>query len=174
MTQAAPRDGGTQKCVIPAVEDKDIGLVSLPFFQFLLFRWYYRLFIWARFLWQVSRIQLDLFPTHPDRVAGLGFLSGVSRAFMPLLLAQGALQAGMMADRIFFAGASVTQFKIDIVGFVAFAVLPVRAPLLVFSPQLDRAKRTAKREYGLLAQRYIREFDNKWLRGGVRGCTVHG
>jgi hypothetical protein len=24
MTQAAPRDGGTQKCVIPAVEDKDI------------------------------------------------------------------------------------------------------------------------------------------------------
>jgi len=36
MTQAAPRDGGTQKCVIPAVEDKDIGLVSLPFFQFLL------------------------------------------------------------------------------------------------------------------------------------------
>ena len=48
MTQAAPRDGGTQKCVIPAVEDKDIGLVSLPFFQFLLFRWYYRLFIWAR------------------------------------------------------------------------------------------------------------------------------
>jgi len=88
---------------------------------------------------------------------------------MPLLLAQGALQAGMMADRIFFAGASVTQFKIDIVGFVAFAVLPVRAPLLVFSPQLDRAKRTAKREYGLLAQRYIREFDNKWLRGGASG-----
>jgi hypothetical protein len=29
------------------------ALVSLPFFQFLLFRWYYRLFIWARFLWQV-------------------------------------------------------------------------------------------------------------------------
>jgi hypothetical protein len=144
-----------------------LGLVSLPFFQFLFFRWYYRLFIWARFLWQVSRIHLDLFPTHPDRVAGLGFLSGVSRAFMPLLLAQGALLAGMMADRIFFAGASVTQFKIDIVGVVAFAVFAVLAPLLVFSPQLDRAKRTAKREYGLLAQRYVREFDNKWLRGGV-------
>ena len=144
-----------------------LGLVSLPFFQFLFFRWYYRLFIWARFLWQVSRIQLDLFATHPDRVAGLGFLSGTSRAFMPLLLAQGALLAGMMADRIFYTGASVTQFKIDIVGVVAFAVLAVLAPLLVFSPQLARAKRTAKREYGVLAQRYVREFDNKWLRGGT-------
>ena len=31
------------------------GYVSLPIFQFLLFRWYFRLAIWARFLWQVSR-----------------------------------------------------------------------------------------------------------------------
>src|SRR5581483_8990780 len=30
------------------------GYVSLPIFQFLLLRWYFRVFIWARFLWQVS------------------------------------------------------------------------------------------------------------------------
>ena len=30
--------------------------VCLPVFQFLLLRWYFRLFIWARLLWQVSRI----------------------------------------------------------------------------------------------------------------------
>jgi len=28
------------------------GYVSLPLFQFLLMRWYLRIFIWARFLWQ--------------------------------------------------------------------------------------------------------------------------
>jgi hypothetical protein len=43
------------------------AFVSLPIFQFLLFRWYFRLFIWARFLWQVSRIELALIPSHPDR-----------------------------------------------------------------------------------------------------------
>lgn len=141
--------------------------VSLPLFQFLLFRWYFRLFIWTRFLWRVSRIELNLFPTHPDRSAGLGFLSNVSYAFMPLLLAQGALLAGMMADRIFYAGAQLTQFKTDIVGVVAFVVLIVLAPLLVFSPQLERVKRAAGREYGALAQRYVREFDSKWVRGGA-------
>ena len=36
------------------------GYVSLPVFQFLLCRWYFRLFVWARFLWQVSRIDLSL------------------------------------------------------------------------------------------------------------------
>ena len=143
------------------------ALISLPLFQFLLFRWYYRLFIWARFLWQVSRIKLDLVPTHPDRSAGLGFLSNVTFAFMPLLLAQGTLLAGMIANRIFYTGAYLTQFKVDIAGVVAVTLAIVLGPLLVFSPQLGRAKRVGRREYGLLAQRYVREFDRKWLRGGA-------
>ena len=143
------------------------GLVSLPLFQFLLFRWYYRLFIWARFLWQISRIKLDLLPTHPDRSAGLGFLSNVSSAFVPLLLAQGALVAGTMANRIFYAGAHLIDFKLDIIGAVVFALLFVLGPLLAFSPQLGKVKRSGLREYGALAQGYVREFDTKWLRGGA-------
>ncbi|HET9692968.1 MAG TPA: hypothetical protein VFP48_01180, partial [Steroidobacteraceae bacterium] len=50
------------------------GYVSLPIFQFLLCRWYYRILLWAALLWHVSRIELQLVPTHPDRVGGLGFL----------------------------------------------------------------------------------------------------
>ncbi len=38
-------------------------------------------------------------------------------------------------------------------------------PLLVFSPQLALVKRTGLRDYGTLAQRYVRDFDAKWLRG---------
>jgi hypothetical protein len=65
------------------------GYVSLSIFQFLLCRWYFRLFIWTRFLWQVSRIDLRLVPTHPDRVGGLGFLADTVYAFIPLLIAHG-------------------------------------------------------------------------------------
>ena len=71
-----------------------LACVSLPLFQFILIRWYFRLFVWARFLWQVSRIPMAIVPTHPDRCGGLGFLGGVSSAFAPWLLAQGALVAG--------------------------------------------------------------------------------
>ena len=45
-----------------------------------------------------------------------------------------------------------------------FAVL---GPMLVFLPQLAAARRKGLREYGILAQRYAREFDHKWLRGGA-------
>ena len=43
----------------------------------------------------------------------------------------------------------------------------VLGPLLVFASQLAEAKRTGLREYGTLAERYVREFDAKWLRGGA-------
>ena len=143
------------------------GYVSLPVYQFLLVRWYYRLFIWMRFLWHVSRIELALVPTHPDRVGGLGFLSNTVYAFMPLALAHGAMLAGPIANRIFYLGAALPEFKVEIAVVVIFLLLLVFGPLLLFSPQLAQAKRTGNREYGALAARYVREFDAKWVRGGA-------
>jgi len=143
------------------------GYVSLPLFQFLLMRWYFRIFIWTRFLWQVTRLDLSLVPTHPDRVGGLGFLSNTVYAFTPLALAHGGLLAGAIANRIFFLGAGLPQFKIEIAVVVVFLLCLVFGPFLLFAPQLAEAKRTGNREYGTLAERYVREFDAKWLRGGA-------
>jgi hypothetical protein len=141
--------------------------VSRPLFQFIVVRWLFRLFIWARFLWQSSRLDLNLIPTHPDRAAGLGFLGGSVSALTPFLLAQGALLAGLMANPIFFAGAKLTDFKMEIIGGVACLLLMLLGPLLVFSPRLMRAKRIGIRDYGVLASRYVEEFDRKWVRGGA-------
>ena len=144
-----------------------LSFVSLPVFQFLLVRWYFRLAIWGRFLWQVSRIDLRLIPTHPDRAGGLGFLGAVAYAFSPVLLAQGVMMAGTIASKIFYAGATLPEFKLELIGLVAVMVFAILAPMLVFAPQLEAAKRAGLREYGTLAHRYVRDFDSKWLRGGA-------
>ena len=159
---ATVTDGGTQ--LSPA--GYWYTFVSRPLFQFILIRWYFRIFIWARFLWQSSRLELNLIPTHPDRAAGLGFLGGISAAFAPLVMAHGAVLAGLAANRIFFAGAKLTDFRMEAVGVMVLLLLIVLGPLLAFSPRLMRAKRTGLREYGRLASRYVREFDLKWVRGG--------
>jgi hypothetical protein len=144
-----------------------LGVVSLPLFQFVLLRWYFRLFIWARFLWQVSRIDLRFMPANPDRAGGLGFLGSVSYAFSPVLLAQGTMMAGTIANWIFYTGAKLQDFKVELIGLVAMMVFTILGPMLVFGPKLEKAKRAGLREYGTLAQRYVREFDGKWLRGGA-------
>ena len=75
--------------------------------------------------------------------------------------------AGLLANRIFYLGAALPQFKVEIAVVVGFMLCVVFGPLLVFAPQLARAKRTGNREYGALAERYVRAFDAKWLRGGA-------
>jgi hypothetical protein len=140
---------------------------SLPLFQFLLCRWYLRMFIWARFLWQTAKLPLSLVPTHPDRLAGLGFLTTIVYAFVPLAMAHGTMLAGTIANRIFFMGERLVDYKREILTLVALVVLLVMAPLLAFAPQLAAARRRGLREYGTLAERYVREFDAKWIHGGA-------
>ncbi len=158
-------DGGGK--LHPSLAGWWMGCVSLPIFEFLLLRWYFRLIIWARFLWQVSRLELNIMPMHPDRCGGLSFLASVSRAFAPVLVAEGVLLAGVLANKIFYAGAKLVAFKVEIIGLAALMLFAILGPLLVFLPQLTAAKRKGLREYGTLAQRYAREFDHKWLRGGA-------
>jgi hypothetical protein len=160
---ATPADGGRR--LSPA--GWWFVYVSLPVFQFLLFRWYFRMFVWIRFLWQVTRCELNVIPTHPDRAGGLGFLTNTVIAFAPLLTAHGALLAGTIANRIFFRGATLPDFKIELIIVPAVLLLIVLGPLLFFTPHLATARRAGLRAYGTLAQRYVREFDDKWLRGGA-------
>lgn len=140
---------------------------SVPIFQFILMRWYFRIFIWARFLWQVAHLDLHLIPTHPDRAGGLGFLGGSVAAYLPLLLSHGAMVAGLIANHIFHDGKTLLEFKPELFAMVAFLLLLVLGPLCVFAPRLAHTKRQGLLEYGGLASRYVREFDDKWLRGGA-------
>jgi hypothetical protein len=139
------------------------AFVSVPIFQFILLRWYFRILIWFWLLWKISRLKLRLMPAHPDHAGGIGFLGRSSYAFSPLLFAQGTLLSGVIASRVLFEGETLPSFKITAGVFVSFFVLAILGPLVMFSPQLARAKRKGQVRYGLLANKYVTQFDEKWL-----------
>jgi hypothetical protein len=141
--------------------------VSLPVFQFVLVRWYLRFFFWFWFLWRVSRLNLRVIPFHPDKTGGLGFLGTSANAFAPILFAQGAVLAGGLASQIFYAGQNLMDFRVEMVSFVALFVVVIFIPLIVFTPHLVRARRQGMRDFGGLASRYTREFEDKWMHGGA-------
>ena len=149
--------------------------ISIPLLQFILLRWYVRFLIWYRFLWQVSRMRLNLIATHPDRAGGLGFLGAISYTFGPVLFAQGAMLAGLIASNVVHHSGKLFAFKMHAGAFVGFFVFAVFGPLLMFSPQMSRARRKELADYGLLAQRYVEGFRDKWLTGnGVKGGAGAG
>ena len=137
--------------------------LSLPIFQFILLRWYLRFFLWFWFLFRVSKLNLRLIPTHPDRTAGLNFVGASISVFAPILLAQGAALAGVFANQIFHGGQNLLSFKVEIVSFLASFIVVMLIPVTVFAPNLVRAKRQGSADFGRLASRYAKEFEEKWL-----------
>lgn len=140
-------------------------VVCLPLVQFLGVRWYTRFFIWFWFLKQVSKLDLNLIPSHPDRSGGLGFLGKATYAFGPILFAQGAMLSGTIANAVIYDGQELMNFRLDGVLFIVFFVTAVLSPLCVFVPDLVRTKRRGLSEFGALASRYTGAFEEKWIKG---------
>jgi len=139
--------------------------VSVPIFQFILLRWYYRLFVWCRFLFQVSRLDLNLVPIHPDRCCGLGFLGNVAFAFAPILMAHSGLVSGYLANRILYENAVLPAFRFELAGMALFLLMIILGPLCVFVPTLNRARLSGLRTYGRLSSDYVVGFAAKWTHG---------
>jgi hypothetical protein len=139
--------------------------VSIPVFQFILLRWYFRLIVWGRFLFHLSRLDLHLVPTHPDGACGLGFLDTIVFALAPFLLAHGCLLSGSIANRILHEGAVLTEFAVEIVALAVWLFLVALGPLCVFTPALGAARRLGMRAYGRFASSYVSDFHRKWITG---------
>jgi hypothetical protein len=146
----------------------------LSIFRFILFRWYFRVLIWYRFMWQVRALPLHLNLYHPDRAGGLGFLSGSLQVLAPVFVAQTAVLAAFIYGRILYAGQKLPAFTVDMVVAVLFFILVIVFPLCFFADHLARAGRKAKREFGTLASHYVDDFRQKWVQGGRAGEPLLG
>jgi hypothetical protein len=142
-------------------------LVGIPFFQFLLARWLWRFLIWSHFLWNLSKMDLRLVPTHPDLAAGLGFLSPAQAKYGIVVVLLSAVIAAKIGEEILYGGASLLDYKFIIGGYVVLMLIVLLAPLLVFTPKLFAVKRRGLLEYSSLANEYTQAFDRKWIRKEV-------
>lgn len=116
------------------------ALCDLPVFQFLLWRSFWRWAIWVGVLAGLSRIDLDLVPTHPDLRGGIRFLSLPSIGYCAALLfvASSLLCAEWGTRRTL--GATLASFKPLLLVFATGGTLIAFGPLLLFMPQLFRAR----------------------------------
>lgn len=134
-----------------------------PFFQFLIYRWIWRLFLWFQFLNRVRSLDLQLFPTHPDEAAGLGFVGEAQRFFGIILFALSIGTVGVLANDVFYDKVPLRNFTVAIVAYGVIAVLVLIAPLMIFAGTLMRVKRIGLHQYGALATAYTGAFHRKWI-----------
>lgn len=139
------------------------ALVSLPLLLVLILGWLWRIALWARLLLLVSRLDLRLVASHPDRAGGLGFVSQSLRAFAIVAFAIGLILAGESARLVATTRAiPVSQVQLD-VAVVAIVVTLMIMPLATLTPRLARTYRRGVVEYGDLASDVGRALEARWL-----------
>jgi hypothetical protein len=139
-------------------------LVSLPLLIFLLLRWFWRACIWDWFLFRVSRLNLELTATHPDRAGGLGFLCWSQASFSPILAGVSAILSGSFAGEILYGNSTLNGLKYHLMVFLAIALAFLFLPLLVFSRRLSHCRFQALLDFGTLVLRHDRAFEEKWIK----------
>jgi hypothetical protein len=134
-----------------------------PLFQFLVLRWLWRLFLWFQFLSRVRGLEIQLFPTHPDEAAGLGFVGEAQRFFGVILFAVSIASSGVLANDIVYDKIPLQNFAPAIIAYVIMALIIVVGPLTVFTGTLLKTKRIGLHQYGTLATEYTGSFHKKWI-----------
>jgi hypothetical protein len=145
------------------------ALVSLPLLLIIFLGWLWRLVLWTRFLFLMSRLDLHLIAGHPDRVGGLKFVSSSLRGFRLVSFALGAIVAGSIANRQVHQGTQSLDFKNLVIGLMVFLLILFAGPLTIFLKKLRETKRRGTFEYGALARTVGTQFEEKWIyqRGSI-------
>jgi len=139
------------------------ALVSLPVLYFFLLRWLWIFLLWGWFLFLVSRLDLQLTPTHPDHGGGLGFLGWGLASFSTVLMAISAMFSSAVFYQILHKDESIETLKYHIILYVIIALIVLHAPLLVFVSRLSRCRFRGLLEFSSLVLRYDRAFEEKWI-----------
>ncbi len=141
-------------------------LVSLPVLFYFLVNSLWLFLLWAWFIFRVSRLDLELAPTHPDRAGGLGFLGWSMASFAIILLGVSAMYSGGLARQMIHGGYSLNDLKYHVFIFVGMAIAILHAPLLSLSGRLARCRFRALLDFGSLIRAHDRAFDEKWVKPG--------
>lgn len=139
---------------------------ALPLLNYIWLRMTWKTALWIYYLYQVSRVRLDLHPTHPDLTGGIGFISEAQGKFAMFILAYGITNvAAPVGYEIAVQGYDLSIMPVwgPILGFVIGAPLLFTLPLFMFTKQLARTKKRALAAYRERVSEHSRRFETHWL-----------
>lgn len=137
--------------------------VARTVFVFLALGWIWRILLLAMLFRAIQRLDLSLVPTHPDRMAGLGFLQSVPKAFSLVTFALAAVLASRWAHDSLYHDAPLASFKMPLLAFVLIWSALLLLPALMFCGRMIACKRQALADYRALTAMHGRLVHARWV-----------
>ncbi len=139
------------------------ALISQLIFRFLIGISIWKWFLWVCFLFRLSRLDLQLVPTHPDHHGGVGFLGMSPLAIAPTVFVVSAAIGSTWRTQILNHTAHLMDFKLHAIVLLLIMLIIGVGPLILFVPRLGRLHRSGILQYGTLGQIHSAEFHKKWI-----------
>jgi hypothetical protein len=137
--------------------------LSFPLFAFVALRFVLHWLVWAVALFAISRQPLAIDAAHPDRAGGIGFLARPTDAFALFVFAPIAVASATWGTAVLTGRAEPAAFLQPYALMLGLALALAFLPLVPFATPLLRARRCGVRDYGQLAQVYVRRFRERWI-----------
>ncbi len=145
------------------------AFVSQPLFRFVILSWFFDYALWTYFLWRVSRLRLEIIPTHPDGAGGLSFVTVAQSQFCVVAFALSCAICSVIARGVQRTHVELQSFTNLGLVFLAVILILFVGPLLVFSPRLLRTKCNGVFSYGALCHDMSHSFAKNWIRTDIDG-----
>ena len=139
--------------------------VVRPLFMLMQLAWLWRLVLTGMLFRGLSKLDLRLIPSHPDRIGGLGFIELVPAAFGLVIFSMSSVACSSAARQILVHGARLDDMKIQLGGLVVLLALLFLSPLLPFSRSLRHVRLRGRLQYGGLAGRHVGGLHRRWIEG---------
>jgi hypothetical protein len=138
-------------------------LFSQFLFLFLLGISLWKWLLWTAFLFRLSRLDLRLYATHPDKHGGLGFIGMSPTAIAPTVFVSAAAIGATWRVEILREGMHLMDFKIYAIVLLMIVLMIAFGPLIFFVPRLSRLRRQGILDYGALGQIHSADFHRRWI-----------
>jgi len=139
--------------------------VARPVFLVLLLGWLWRIALVILLFRRLSKLDLSLVPTHPDRCGGLGFVKKLPSALFLVTMAVSSVLASRWMHDMVYHEQTLAALKLPFAGFVVLWSAMLLSPLLMLAPRISAMKRQALLQYGALIGEHGRLVHQRWILG---------
>lgn len=139
--------------------------IAIPLIQFLTYRWLWRYIVWMVMLLRLSKSNLTLMPTHPDRACGLGIIMLAQTAFNLIFVTGSVLISGQFIAELLLHPEDFNSIRNEAIGYIVLCVVLLILPLLFFMGKLFRVKNEGMVSMSNLGADLSRKFEQEWING---------
>jgi hypothetical protein len=145
-------------------------VIAIPVMNYTWLRLIWKILLWIFYLQRLSRMKLELHPTHVDLTAGIGFISRTQAQFAIFILAYGISNvAATVGYEIAILHYDLGKLPVwgPLAAFAVGAPLLFTLPLFMFTRQLYRSKKRALAIFRRRVTEHSRKIEARWLSGST-------